>query len=157
MVRHFCPDLDQAEDIAQDAWIIIFRKLPDFHWKKNAGDLRAWIGKIVHDKAVDFLRRKSRLPSSGPLDFSSEAQHPCGPEETGRRLEEVKTALDELRPQIGELNFQIIRLHYWHDKTVPEIAHVLGLSADQVYGRQKRVLKKLRISLARFRRRVEST
>jgi RNA polymerase sigma-70 factor (ECF subfamily) len=151
MVRRFCPDPDQAEDIAQEAWVIIFRKLPEFDYKKNAGDVRAWIGKIVHDKAVDFLRRKSKLPPSSRIEFSSEAQDLYDRELNDvvneRRCEVVKTALEDLRPKVGELNFQIIHLHYWQGMTVPEIGAALGLSADQVYGRQKRVLQKLRSSL----------
>src|SRR5713101_3521915 len=75
MVRRFCPDLALADDIAQEVWVIIAKKLPEFHWKRDGGDLCAWIGKIVHDKAVDFLRRKRTLPNPSPLDFSSEAQH----------------------------------------------------------------------------------
>jgi RNA polymerase sigma factor (sigma-70 family) len=155
MVRHFWPDLEQAEDIAQEAWLIILRKLPEFHWRKNPGEVRAWIAKIVHDKAVDYLRRKSRLPPSTPIEFSPEAQHlyqPEGNDVVGSdwRSEVVQTALDNLRAKIGELNFQIIHLHYWQGSTVPEIAAVVGLTADQVYARQKRVLQKLRMSLGRL-------
>jgi RNA polymerase sigma factor (sigma-70 family) len=151
MVRHFCPDADLAEDIAQEVWVIIARKLPDFH----GGDVRAWIGKIAHDKTVDFLRRKSKLPSSSPLDFSSDAKQFVEAEGNGSvgndwRSEVVKSALKNLHPQIGELNFQIIQLHYWEGKTIPEIGAVMGMSANQVYARQKRVLQKLRVSLGRL-------
>jgi RNA polymerase sigma factor (sigma-70 family) len=151
MVKHFCPDLDLAEDIAQEVWVIISRKLPEFH----GGDLRAWIGKLVHDKAVDFLRRKSKLPLSSPLESCSEAHDLCQQERydivgSAWRSEVVKTALEDLRANIGELNFQIIHQHYWQGKTAPEIAGVMGFSADQVYGRQKRVLQKLRRSLDRI-------
>jgi RNA polymerase sigma factor (sigma-70 family) len=121
-----------------------------FHWQKNPGGLCAWIGKIVHDKGVDCLRQRSRQQRCSVIDFCALSHGLCAPApdlESQWQTEVLQTAVKDLRPQIGEVNFRILQLHYWQEKTVPEVGAFVGLSTDQVSCRLQRLLKKLRVRL----------
>jgi RNA polymerase sigma-70 factor (ECF subfamily) len=49
-----------AEDVLQDA---LMRALPAFEVGSNVADLERWMFRIVHNAAIDFLRRKAREDS----------------------------------------------------------------------------------------------
>ena len=84
---------------------------------------------------IDFCALSHGLPAPAP-DLESQWQ-----------TEVLQTAVKDLRPQIGEVNFRILQLHYWQEKTVPEVGAFVGLSTDQVSCRLQRLLKKLRVRL----------
>jgi RNA polymerase sigma-70 factor, ECF subfamily len=56
-------DLDVAEDAAQDAFIIAFRKLGTY----RGGSFKAWLLRIVTNLCYDELRRRKRRPTT-PLE-----------------------------------------------------------------------------------------
>jgi RNA polymerase sigma factor (sigma-70 family) len=69
-----------------------------------------------------------------------------------RRWQEevVRTALVDLRPTVGKLNYQILHLHFWEDRTAAQIADVLGLTPPEVSARRYRLLKKLRARILAY-------
>jgi RNA polymerase sigma factor (sigma-70 family) len=60
------------------------------------------------------------------------------------QAEAVNVVLEDLRPVLGESNYQIIRLHYWDGLTAAQIACRLGMSEGQVTSRLHRSLVKIR-------------
>ncbi len=50
-------DRDMAQDILQDSFIKIFRKIRDFNME---GSLEGWIRRIVSNTAIDSLRKRQR-------------------------------------------------------------------------------------------------
>jgi RNA polymerase sigma factor (sigma-70 family) len=62
----------------------------------------------------------------------------------------VNTVLEQLRPHIGEQNYEIVRLRYWENRPPAEIGQRLGLSPNEVSCRLRRVLQQLRPRLLRF-------
>ena len=129
---------------------MIAKKLPAFHWQKNPADLFAWIRKNGNDKGVDFLRQSARQQRCAVVDFSAHSHELSGPSpdiDNQWQTEVLQTALEDLRPKIGEVNFRILQLHYWQEKTVPEVGAIVGLTTVQVTLRLQRVLQKLRFRL----------
>jgi RNA polymerase sigma factor (sigma-70 family) len=138
------------DDLIQEVWLTIARKLPQFCWNENRGGFRAWFAKVVHDKTVDLIRRGVRRTAT----LSSLSEDQQEPVDSGhdptvnleRRWQEdvVHVVLAEIRAEVGELNFQILHLHFWDNCTVAEIADHTGLTPEQVSARQCRLLKKVR-------------
>jgi RNA polymerase sigma factor (sigma-70 family) len=50
-------DRDLAQDILQDAFVKIFKKIKDF---KKEGSLEGWMSRIVSNTAIDHLRKRTR-------------------------------------------------------------------------------------------------
>jgi RNA polymerase sigma factor (sigma-70 family) len=152
-LRHYFAQPMERDDVFQEVWLTIARKLPDFRWLGSSCSFRAWMGRVIRHKAVDMARRKLRRPRcvlselhqtnwevlSAEMDPSSERHW---------RRELVHTVLAKLRPKINETNLHILHLHYWEGLTVPEIVGRLGLSTAQVCCRLHRLLRKLRHAFA---------
>src|SRR5262249_1022828 len=60
LVRRRFPDGHDQDDLVQEVWLTVTRKLPSFRWHENRSGFRAWFAKLVHDKAVDLVRRRAR-------------------------------------------------------------------------------------------------
>lgn len=57
--RRYSSDLDEAKDILQNAYIQIFKHLPEFDMKK--GNIESWLVKIVVNEALQVLRKKKSI------------------------------------------------------------------------------------------------
>ena len=53
----YCKDGQVAKDIAQESWLVIFKKLQDL---KEPQKFKSWAISIVNHKAVDWIRKKNR-------------------------------------------------------------------------------------------------
>jgi RNA polymerase sigma-70 factor (ECF subfamily) len=51
-------DADQAEDVAQDVWIQIFRALPSY---RGDAQFSTWVHRIAVNRTLNALRRVRRL------------------------------------------------------------------------------------------------
>ena len=63
----------------------------------------------------------------------------------GERLGELGEGLDSLSP----VQREVIRLHYWEDKTFREIAEMTGVSINTALGRMRYALQHLRKAMVR--------
>ena len=64
LLRSFAVSCDVAQsdlnDCVQDAWAAISARLPDLNYDPARAPLHSWMYTVVHSKAVDILRRRSR-------------------------------------------------------------------------------------------------
>jgi RNA polymerase sigma-70 factor (ECF subfamily) len=156
MVRRRVPDGPDQDDLIQEVWLTVTRKLPEFNWNENRSGFRAWFAKVVHDKAVDLVRRRCRqrvttldcCPAE-PQD-TADGAGPAEAFERGWQEDVVHTALADLRPAVGEQNYQILRLHFWDNLPAGEVAAAVGLTPEEVSARQYRLLKKLRARILAY-------
>jgi len=54
----YAGDRDMAQDILQESYIKIFKRIKDF---KQEGSLEGWIRRIVSNTAIDHLRKQQRI------------------------------------------------------------------------------------------------
>jgi len=54
----YAGDRDMAQDMLQDSYIKIFKRIKDF---KQEGSLEGWIRRIVSNTAIDHLRQQQRI------------------------------------------------------------------------------------------------
>ena len=52
----YIPDGDDVEDVVQDSFVKILTSMKQFNYR-GEGSLGAWIGKIVANKAIDFVKK----------------------------------------------------------------------------------------------------
>ncbi len=63
---------EDADDLGQETLMATYRSLPDFQHNGNAGAFRRWLLTICHQRALNFLRQKRRLPTC-TTDLNDEA------------------------------------------------------------------------------------
>jgi RNA polymerase sigma-70 factor (ECF subfamily) len=149
----------ERDDLVQEIWMTVAAKLPDFQWTENRGGLRAWLTTLIRRRTIDLIRQRDRRREIGtaaaalpegeqePVDAQAD---PTARLEQEWQAQAVHTVLESLRPEIGDLNQQIVHLHYWGGHSVSEIAALVQLSAPQVSARLHRVLEKLRCRMSAY-------
>jgi len=135
-----------VEDIAQDTFLAVFRRLATFD-PDGAAKLSTWILTICARRAIDELRRQRPAPL-GELDQLG----PGGPradEATARRevMAAIEAALADLSPELRAA----FLLREYHDLEYTEIAAELDIDLGTVKSRLSRARAALRASLVEVR------
>jgi RNA polymerase sigma factor (sigma-70 family) len=134
--KGFSPE--EADDLTQETMIRAYMHLPGFRGSSMAG----WLYRIAANVSVDYLR-KQRLVTT-PIENVS--QMASGDEEPDARLDR-----DERRAQvmlmIGELpecHQRILRLRYYEDRSLAEIAGEMNCTPSAAKLRVFRAVTALR-------------
>lgn len=139
-----------AEDLTQDAFVRAFSRLASYDPQRR---FSAWFFQVLHNVAIDYLRRRRLDAVSLDALQSAGFQGPAGDEATSsperdveRRAlaEALDAALQQVRPEYREP----ILLRYQQGLTIEEIATVLGLPSGTVKTHLHRGRKELATLLA---------
>jgi RNA polymerase sigma-70 factor, ECF subfamily len=136
-----------AEDISQEAFLSIWRSR--LRYEPERGSVRTWVLGIVHNRAIDALRRNtvhaSRRAGMEGIEERHEARERTDVEVARRdEARQVRSALDEL----PEEQVKVIELAYFGGFSHSEIAAILGMPMGTVKGRMRLGLEKMRHQLA---------
>jgi RNA polymerase sigma-70 factor (ECF subfamily) len=146
---------EEAEDLAQEAFLRLHRSLPDFR-----GDSRisTWLYRTTTRLAIDHLRRERikrklfffRQNNDAPdlVDLASDARN-----DPGRELL-AQEAMKSLRRSLGKLSSRqqvIFTLRHYEGLALKEIAEHLGLETGTVKVHLHRAVTQLRRDLADYR------
>jgi RNA polymerase sigma-70 factor, ECF subfamily len=126
---------DAAEDLAQDVFLQLYRKLESIESVEHLG---FWLRRVAANLAIDRLRR---VPYSAtqPLDEVPEAAA-HEPESDLLMSRELERLLGELAPHPRA----VMLLRYQEDRDITEIAAMLDMPVNTVKSHIKRSLTALR-------------
>ncbi len=134
-----------AEDVLQEAFILVFRKIGDFRGESTIG---AWLKRIVVNTAINEMRK--RRMELTPLDILRTKEDDT---ETVRQDEEnVFLQVEAVKKAIRQLpdGFRvIISLYLLEGYEHNEIAEILGISVSTSKSQYLRAKAKLREQLAK--------
>ncbi len=132
---------EDAEEIAQDAFIKAYRSLKSF---KGDAKFSTWLYRIVWNSSVSYLRSKKRreIEANAGLDKIGVHDHADDKEmdDEEQRIVILKKATDSL-PADEQM---IITLYYYRETGIDEIARIMNLSVSNVKVKLFRTRKKLR-------------
>ena len=135
-----------AEDVVQEAFLAIWRA--GGRYDRRRGSVRTWVLGIIHNRAIDALRRahvhEKRRASDEGLEERLETSERTDVE--AARHEEaatVRRALDGLPAE----QCQVIELAYFGGFTHTEIADMLETPVGTIKGRMRLGLEKMRHAL----------
>jgi len=136
-----------AEDVVQEALLSIWRSR--LRYDQTRGSVRTWILGIVHNRAIDGLRRASvhdrRRATLEVVEERFEARERTDVEVARREeAQSVRGALDTLPAE----QRQTIELAYFGGFTHSQIAELLHQPIGTVKGRMRLGLEKMRRELA---------
>ena len=139
---------EEAEEIAQDAFVKAFRSLASFKGKSR---FSTWLYKIVYNTAISSLRKReieriqmdeNNLPDT-ELTESHSVYSSLTDEERKKFIDNALEILDE------EEKFMII-MYYYEDRELDEVAAITGLSKTNVKVRLYRSRKKMLVFLKSY-------
>ncbi|NMM54534.1 RNA polymerase sigma factor [Paenibacillus aquistagni] len=141
-----------AEDVIQEAFL---KALMNMNRLRHEAALTSWFRQIAKHQAFDYLRRSRKHRSMIPLhgnttpdnDFYASCEYSDVSQfiENKLRNESLLLSLSKLRPQDQNL----IKLHYFEDKSYKEIAQELQSTEQIISQRLARARKKLRQSFTK--------
>ena len=117
-----------AEEVAQDAFVRVWRALPRF---RGDAAFATWLYRIVLrlaiDRATRLARRRAREAGVEVMDVASQAVS-TGASEAG----EAGERLERLMARLSEVQRVVVTLYYYRDHSVEEVARVLGIPENTV-------------------------
>lgn len=134
---------EQAEDLAQETMLSVWRKADSFDPARAAP--ATWIFTIARNQRIDAFRRVRDLaldaddPSAAPPD-------PVPPDRAFDRAEQedrIRAALKTLSPEQAD----VIRLSFFEDRPHAEIERALGIPLGTVKSRLRLAMARLRAAL----------
>jgi RNA polymerase sigma-70 factor, ECF subfamily len=143
LAYRMCGRRSLAEDVTQEALLAMWRS--GSRYDRSRGSVRTWALGIVHNRAVDALRRTSvherRRASDEGIEESVEAPERTDAQAIGNAAShEIRDALEGLPVE----QRRVIELAYFGGFTHIEIASMLDTPVGTVKGRMRLGLHKLR-------------
>ena len=146
LAYRICGDRAAADEVAQEAFLSIWRS--GGRYDRTRGSVRTWLLGVVHNRAIDALRRstvRDRL-RAGDDQAAERIEAPERTEVEFARREEARS----MREVLGALpndQRRVVELAYFGGFTHEQIAEILGTPLGTVKGRMRLALEKLRLSI----------
>jgi RNA polymerase sigma-70 factor (ECF subfamily) len=133
-----------GEDVVQDTFARAFVALQDFREQGETPQLRPWLFRIAHNRALDLLRSRA-VRMAEPIEAASDVADQATPDpvEVLMRQEAVKTAVSRFA-ELPTLQRSVVILKDVLDEQLAEIASLLDLTVDAVKGHLARGRARLR-------------
>ena len=133
---------DEAEEIAQEALIAVWRKAGQFD--PTTTGVAAWIFTIARNLRIDAVRKAAR---SGASRQAADVADTADPADTAdvviARAEDASRVKDAIE-QLSTEQSRVIRLSFIEERPHPEIADLLGIPLGTVKSRIRLAMNRLR-------------
>lgn len=119
-------DTSSAEDLTSEVFLEVWRQAGQFAGRSQVS---TWLLSIARDKALSALpRRATEAPNEEAIDPSDT---PEAAMERGQRNKSMRETLMQLTPAHRE----VIDLVYYHERSVAEVAAIVGIPQNTVQTR----------------------
>jgi RNA polymerase sigma-70 factor (ECF subfamily) len=157
VMTHLCGDPSEAEDLAQEAFLRVYRSRKEYHPQAK---FATWLFTIANNLVLNSLRRKRRKPSvqldvheSGPLGARPEESlvydRAPAPEQRLDHLE-LSAVVQKALAQLNERQRFAVVLNKFEDMSYQEIAAVMQISVKAVKSLLSRARSQLRELLREY-------
>jgi RNA polymerase sigma-70 factor, ECF subfamily len=146
LAYRMCGTRSAAEDVVQESFLSLWRS--GARYDRTRGSVRTWVLGIVHNRAIDSLRRSTNHDRRRASDEGIEERFEA-PERTDVAVaarddaREIRAALDEL----PEDQSRVIELAFYGGYTHTEIADMLDTPIGTIKGRMRLGMTKMRRTL----------
>lgn len=143
IVLNITQDYQEAENIAQETFIQIYRSLSQYHF----GGFKTWIGRIATNKAIDWKRKRKKEKENQVIylddliDIRDDENNQVEKQLIGAEdLETMQSLCNKLPPKYGN----VVKKYFFQSKSYKQIALEEGISIRTVETRLYRAKKILR-------------
>lgn len=116
-----------AEDLLNEVFIDVWRNAARFEARSQVS---TWMLAIARYKALASLRRRSTDELDGDAD--ERLEDPSDDPETVMQKTDRSALLQDCLKQLSLAHRQVIDLVYYHDQSVDEVAHIIGVTQSTV-------------------------
>jgi len=134
-------DMDEAQDVAQDAFVQAFRSLASY---RGDGTFGAWIGRIASRMAVTravAIKQEQRSDAAATETVISDER--ANPERRAVQREHTAAVQQAIRDLPADQR-EVVELRFYRDMQLDEIAAHTGSPLGTVKSRLHRALARLR-------------
>jgi RNA polymerase sigma-70 factor, ECF subfamily len=146
LAYRMCGQRALAEDVVQEAFLSLWRS--GARYDRSRGSVRTWVLGIVHNRAIDALRRRT-VYDRGRVREEGIEERLAAPERTDvefARRDEAREVRDALE-QLPDDQSRVIELAYFGGLTHVQIAAMLDAPVGTIKGRMRLGLAKMRMTL----------
>jgi RNA polymerase sigma factor (sigma-70 family) len=126
LARRMLGDADEAEDVAQEAMLKLWRIAPD--WRQGEAKVTTWLYRVARNLVTDRLRRRRGVG----LDEVAEPVDETPGVEARIAAGDRAKALDEALAELPERQREAVVLRHLEGLANPEIAEILEVSVEAV-------------------------
>lgn len=133
----------EAEDMTQQVFLKALRSISSFKWKGVS--FSAWLFRIAHNQAIDYLRRKTKrvaVPLNEALVSSGD-----NPQMMAEQREDIEQLISAAK-HLTRAQREVISLRFAGDLSVAEVAKTMGRSEGAVKALQHSAIVSLRKALS---------
>lgn len=138
-------DRAEAEDVAQEAMIRLWRIAPD--WRQGEAKVTSWLYRVVTNLCTDRQRARRRRAADALDDVAEPADDGPGAEETMLAADRM-AALQAALAALPERQRQAVVLRHIEGLSNPEIAEAMGIGVEAVESLTARGKRALQAALA---------
>ncbi len=135
----------EVEDVLQETFLAVWRGARRYQPQGSAG---GWVWGIARRQAALWLRRRGPAELLLPALVAADGRYPGDPAEAALSRAEVDCAVSALGPEGGAAR-ETWRLMYVEDRTVAEVAELMGVPEGTVKSRAHRARELMRAALRR--------
>lgn len=141
--RMLSGDRAEAEDVAQETMLRLWRQAPD--WRPGAAQVSTWAYRVAANLAIDRLRRRGRAQ-----ELEAAGESPDGAAPAWAQLAEAErlAALDAALAALPERQRQAVVLRHIEGLSNPEIAEIMEVGVEAVESLTARGKRALAAALA---------
>ncbi|GAA3347978.1 RNA polymerase sigma factor [Amorphoplanes nipponensis] len=133
-----------VEDVLQETFLAVWRGAAGYRSESAGG----WLWGIARRQAAQWLRRRGPAELALPAPLSADGPHPADPAEAALSRTVLGEVVDALGPE-GSPHRETWRLMYVEERTVAEVAELMGVPPGTVKSRAHRVRQLMRAALRR--------
>ena len=147
VILNFVQERDEAENIAQEVFLQVYRSLPRY----RSQNFKAWLGKIAVNKALDFQRRKENQYQEEFFreeeDLFKVKSAPVLPRNDPEMLflkKEQQEQVEKVCLALPEVYRRTLKKYYFEEKSYQQIAAEEKVTVKTVESRLYRAKKLFR-------------
>jgi len=142
-VLHLTKDSSLAEDLVSEVFLDVWRAAESF---KAKSQVSTWMLAIARHKALSVLRRRSDKQLDE--DAATAIVDPADDAETTVHKRERSAVLQHCLSQLSTLHREVLDLVYYYEKSVDEVAEIVGAPTNTVKTRMFYARKHMQTLLA---------
>jgi RNA polymerase sigma-70 factor (ECF subfamily) len=135
----------EVEDVLQETFLAVWRGARRYQPADSAG---GWLWGIARRQAALWLRRREPAAMALPALTAADGRHAEDPAQAALSRAELAEAVSALGPEGGPQR-EVWRLMYVEDRSVAEVAELMGVPEGTVKSRAHRARKLMRATLRR--------
>lgn len=156
LVYHWCKQggvrNDDLDDVVQEIFITVARKLPQFQGPGHSGSFRGWLHSISKNKAIDHFRAQRGLSSNEDQDQLDELAVMELTDELEAEEERLllRQAISMIEKEFSETMWKAFWETYIVGRSAAEVAAELNVSRNVIYLAKSRVRNRLKDDFSDF-------